>query len=383
MKRIAILVETALGSGRSILAGISQYLREQEDWSVFHPTGYMGATDLEGLEQWEGDGIIARISSPEILARVRGKGVPVVDVLGTVPASPFPLVKCDDRAIGRMVAEHFLSSGHRHFAFLGLGEERWSLEREGAFMEAVGDRALSVSTCHLNLGGGTVGGWNENMEILTGWLGSLPNPLGLMVASDQLGPAAMKACQRLARLVPEEVALVGVDNDLPFCDLCRPRLSSVEPDHARAGYEAARLLDRLIAGEQPGILQIETPPLTLHHRPSSDAAAVSDPSLVKALQCIREEACQGVSVDQVASRAGLSRSVLQRRFRAHLGRTIGEAILSVKLRRARDLLAFTSLPLIDVAERSGFNYQEYLTYAFKKHLHTTPARYRAEARREA
>jgi LacI family transcriptional regulator len=301
-----------------------------------------------------------------------------VDVLGNVPESPYPLVKPDDRAIGQMVANHFLSTGHRNFAFIGLGDERWSLEREEKFFEATGDRALTMERYHLSPSEKRAGHWNRNVEQLTRWLGGLPKPLALMVASDQFGPMVLKACQRLELLVPEEVSVVGVDNDRPFCDLCRPRLSSVEPDHTRAGYEAARLLDRLLGGEEAGTRQIETPPLTLHRRPSSDAAAVSDPALVKALQCIREKATLGVSVDDIAEEAGLSRSVLQRRFREHLGRTVGEALLAVKLRRARDMLTFTDLPLIDVAERSGFNYQEYLTYVFKKHLNTTPARYRAE-----
>lgn len=380
MKRIAILVETALASGRSILSGISRHLQEREDWSVFHPTGYMGSTDMTGLEDWEGDGILARISTPQVLEWVRAKGVPVVDVLGNVPESPFPLVKCDDRAIGRLVASHFAASGHRHFAYIGLGQERWSLEREAAFHEAVADRANSFAGIQIEAGDRPAGHWRGDLDVLTGWLRERPYPLGLMIASDQLGPVVMKACQQIGRLVPEEVSLVGVDNDVPFCELCRPRLSSVEPDHARAGYEAARMLDRLITEGAGGTQLVETPPLTLHARPSSDATAVDDPTLVRALQCIRERACQGLAVDEVARAAGLSRSVLQRRFREHLNRSVGEAILAIRLRRARDLLAFTSLPLVDVAERSGFTYQEYLSYAFKKHLGISPARYRKSHR---
>ncbi|MEX0324974.1 MAG: substrate-binding domain-containing protein [Puniceicoccaceae bacterium] len=380
MKRIAILVETALASGRSILAGISQYVHERDDWSVFHPTGYLGATEPDGLEQWDGDGIIARISGTRVLESVRLKNVPVVDVLGNVPACPYPIIKSDDRAIGRMAGEHFIESGHHHFAFLGLEDERWSLEREEAFLETVRPRARRRSSFHLNADEKRAGHWNENVNHILEWLERLPRPLALMVASDQFGPITMKACQRLGVMVPEEVSIVGVDNDQPFCNLCRPRLSSIEPDHVKVGYEAARLLDRMISGEETGIRQIETAPLTLQRRPSSDATAVNDPALVKALQFIRESACLGISVDDVARNAGLSRSVLQRRFQEHLGRTVGDSLLAMKLRRARDMLSFTELPLAEVAERSGFNYQEYLTYVFKKHLDTTPARYRATTR---
>ena len=380
MKRVAILVETALASGRSILEGISQYVHERDDWSVFHPTGYLGSTDPDGLEQWEGDGVIARISGSRVLESLRLKNVPVVDVLGNVPACPYPIVKSDDKAIGRMAAEHFIEAGHHHFAILGLEDERWSVEREEAFLKTVRTRARSTASFHLNADEKRGGHWNDNVRNTADWLEGLPKPLALMVASDQFGPMTMKACQRLGLLVPEEVSVVGVDNDQPFCDLCRPRLSSIEPDHVKVGYEAARLLDRLISGNPVPERQIETAPLTLQRRPSSDSTAVADPALVRALQFIRENACLGVSVDAVAREAGLSRSVLQRRFQASLGRTVGDSLLAVKLRRARDMLTFTDLPLVEVAERSGFNYQEYLTYIFKRHLETTPARYRAATR---
>ncbi len=377
MKRVAILVETTLASGRSILEGISRFVQEREDWSVFHPTGYLGSMETTGIEQWEGDGMIVRLSTNAIFELVQAKQLPVVDVLGNVEKSPYPLVKCDDRAIGTMVADHFMRSGHRHFAFLGLSDERWSLERQIAFTERTRKRAQSISVSHFFPFESSPERWDSRLSQVMHWLASLPKPLGLMVASDQFGQIALNACRRLSFLVPEEVSVVGVDNDRPFCELCQPRLSSVEPDHARVGYEAARLLDRILSGEQPTETVIHPPPLTLHRRPSSDSTAVGDPSLRKALQFIREEACHGISVDQVALKAGLSRSVLQRRFKDQLGRTVGDAILAVKLRRARDLLTFTDLALVDVAERSGFSYQEYLTTVFKKHLKTTPAQYRA------
>lgn len=377
MKRVAILVETALASGRSILAGISQYLHEHDDWSVFHPTGHIGSTELSGLEQWDGDGIIARISNEHVLHAVQQKGVPVVDVLGNEPDSHYPLVKSDDRAIGQLVGKHLMGAGHRAFGFFGLDDERYSLEREASFKESVAERANFFQSLKINQGERNSGQWVENVEKVTTWIESLPKPIGIMVASDQFGPIVMKACQRLAISIPEEVSVVGVDNDRPFCELCRPRLSSVEPDHNRVGYEAARLMDNILTGRDSKTQQIETPPLTLHRRPSSDASAVNDPALVKAMQCIRQNACQGVSVDEIASVSGVSRSVLQRRFREQLGRSIGDMLLDVKLKRARDMLTFTDLPLIDVAERSGFNYQEYLTFVFKKHLDTTPAQYRS------
>ena len=378
MKRVAILVETALASGRAILGGISRYVHESDQWSVFHYTDSLDAIKPTNLDQWRGNDIIARLTDRDQLKRVKAKAVPVVDVLGNIAGLPYPLVKCDDRAIGRLVARHFLESGHQHFAFFGLSGQRWSLERQESFDATARTRAQSVSVFQSPAADRTSATWLRGFQRICDWLNALPKPVGLMVASDQFGPLAIEACQRLGLSVPEEVSVVGVDNDLPFCDLCQPRLSSVEPNHARVGYEAARLLDCLMSGEGPPPAPLEVPPLTLHRRPSSDAAAVSDASLVKALQHIRLRACDGTSVDDVARAAGLSRSVLQRRFRDQLGRTVGAALLAVKLGRARDMLAFTDLPLLDVAMRSGFNYQEYLNHVFKRQLGMTPAQYRAQ-----
>jgi LacI family transcriptional regulator len=383
MKRVAILAETALDSGRAILGGVARYLHERDDWSVFHHTGPLGAMEPASLEQWEGDGIIARLANPELLALARAKGVPVVDVMGNAARSPFPLVKCDDRRIGALAAEHLLESGHRHFAFVGLSDERWSLEREEAFSRAAEDSAASRLAFHLTPGDRGTGAWPSTLERVAQWLATAPRPLGLMVASDQFGPLVLEACNRLRLAVPEEIAVVSVDNDLPFCNLCQPRLSSIEPDHAQIGYLAARLLDQLMEGRPAESPLLEVPPLTLHRRRSSDSTAVSDPALVRALQYIRRCACEGISVDDVARHAGLSRSVLQRRFRAQLRRTVGETLLQTRLSRACDILSFTDLPLIDVAERSGFKYQEYLSQVFKRHLHTTPARYRRRSRHDS
>ena len=380
MKRIAILVETALNSGREILSGVTRYLHGRDDWSVFHHTGSLGAMEPASLAAWHGDGIIARLANDELLALVRAKGVPVVDVLGNVERSPYPLVKCDDRQIGTIVADHFLDAGHRHFAFLRLNDERWALERHEGFRERVEQRGFVCAAIPPHAHAGSVGSWPDAVDQATGLIAASPRPLGLMIASDQFGPIAFEACHRLRIAVPEEVSIVGVDNDLPFCNLCAPRLSSVEPNHSRVGYEAARLLDRLMAGEAVPPEPLEIAPLTLHARLSSDSTVVSDPALVLALRYIRENACGGISVDDVARHAHLSRSVLQRRFRRQLGRTVGEALLAVRLRRARDLLTLTDLPLLDVAERSGFNYQEYLVQVFQRHFKITPARFRRRER---
>ena len=376
MKRIAILAETSLASGRQIVTGISRFLDERNDWSVFQHSGPLGAMDPTAISQWQGDGIIARIANPELLALIQAKGLPTVDVLGNVRPQPFPLVKCNDRAIGASVAQHFVENAHTQFAFIGLGDERWSLEREAGFKDELRGAGQAVHTFHIQQHreqGHPVG---DSLDSVKAWLSELRSPIGLMVASDQLAPIIFEACHQLGLAIPENVSVVGVDNDRPFCNLCRPRLSSVEPNHELVGYRAAQTLERLINGEALDQQVIEVNLHTLHQRLSSELIAIDDPALLKALNTIREHACAGISLDAIAKAAGLSRSVLQRRFRQKLNRTVGEVILNEKLRVAREMLSGTELPISLVAERSGFNCQEYMNHIFNKHLHTTPRKYR-------
>ena len=376
MKRIAILAETSLASGRQIVTGISRFLDERNDWSVFQHSGPLGAMDPTAISQWQGDGIIARIANPELLALIQAKGLPTVDVLGNVRPRPFPLVKCNDRSIGVSVAEHFMQNAHTNFAFIGLGNERWSLEREGGFQGALCNASDSVHIYHIHQQRAEGYPVQDNLDSVKAWIAELRPPVGLMVASDQLAPIVFEACHQLGLAIPEHVSVVGVDNDRPFCNLCRPRLSSVEPNHELVGYRAAQTLERLINGERVEEQMIEIDLHTLHPRLSSELIAIDDPALLKALNYIREHACVGTSLDAIATASGLSRSVLQRRFREKLNRTVGDVILNEKLRTAREMLSETELPISLVAERSGFNCQEYMNHIFKKHLETTPRKYR-------
>jgi LacI family transcriptional regulator len=376
MKRIAILAETSLASGRQIVTGISRFLDERNDWSVFQHSGPLGAMNPAAISQWQGDGIIARIANPELLALIQAKGLPTVDVLGNVRPQPFPLVKCNDHAIGASVAKHFVENAHTQFAFIGLGDERWSLEREAGFKEELKDFEPAVHTFHIQQHREQGHPVRDSFDSVKAWLLERSTPIGLMVASDQLAPIIFEACHQLGLAIPEHVSVVGVDNDRPFCNLCRPRLSSVEPNHELVGYRAAQTLERLINGETLDQQVIEVNLHTLYQRLSSELIAIDDPALLKALNTIREHACAGVSLDAIAKVAGLSRSVLQRRFRQKLNRTVGEVILNEKLRIAREMLTNTEIPISLVAERSGFNCQEYMNHIFKKHLHTTPRKYR-------
>ncbi|MEM8867713.1 MAG: DNA-binding transcriptional regulator, partial [Verrucomicrobiota bacterium] len=346
MKRIAILVETALASGRQILTGVSRFLHERQDWSIYQYLGPMGTLEPEALRSWEGDGIIARISNREVLDMIIDKNIPTIDVLGNVSPQVFPLVKCDDTSVGAIVAKHFLENIHRNFAFIGLADERWSIERELAFRKEVHAVNQQVQTFHIEQRPVEQAVTGDEFESIKTWLSGLSTPIAIMVASDQFATILFEACHQLDLTIPENVSVVGVDNDRPFCDLCRPKLSSLQPDHEQVGYLAAQALSRLIDGDSAPERLIEVSSHALYERQSSDLIAIKDQATLQAMKYIRAHAAESPSLDEIAQASGTSRSVLQRRFRRYLKRTIGEVVLNEKLRIAREMLRDTKLPIV-------------------------------------
>lgn len=374
-KRIALLVETSLGSGREILRGIAQFARQKTDWEIFHAARGLEDEVPEWIDSWEGDGIIARIQDERMVDRLKKLETPVVDVLG-VTTNEFPLVHVDDERISQQVARHFLEREFAHFAFYGIAGENWSQRREVAFRESTtsGDTFAS-----LNAQRGKSEGDSMHFAEMQAWLLELPKPVAIMVCSDQRGLILLEACRAAGITVPEQVAVVGVDNDLALCEVATPNLSSVRGGHNRVGFEAANLLDRLIAGESSNKNSILVPPNEIVVRDSSDSRGISDPAVRSAIQFIREHLAESITNDDIARAAGLSKTRLQIRFREALGMSLREFLAKRRLRRAENLIRSTDLTFADIAERCGFKHHEYLGYVMRRQRGVTPRQLRLSA----
>jgi LacI family transcriptional regulator len=179
--------------------------------------------------------------------------------------------------------------------------------------------------------------------------------------------------------VPDEVAVVGVDNDEVLCELCNPPLSSVMPNPQRIGFEAAALLARLMTGAAPDVQEQLIEPAGVMTRQSSDVLAIDNPQIAAAIRHIREHACRGLSVPELLKYVPLSRTVLERQFRKYLGRSPQAEIRAVQLKRARELLAKTDMGLAHIARLVGFVHPEYLSVVFKRESGETPGEYRRRA----
>ena len=270
-------METSLAPGRDILSGIAQYLREHQPWALYHEPRSLAEGLPSWLRSWKGNGIIVRAQNREIARAVKATGLPVVDVLGVVPEAGLPLVHVDDLRIARMAAEHLLERGFHHFGFFGIQGENWSQHRRDGFQQALEAAASRATLLELPRPTFFRTPWEVQQDVLAAWLVQLPKPIGIMVASDQLGSHLLEACHRAGIAVPDEVAAVSVDNDETLCEVCNPSLSSVDAGHKAVGYRAAQLLQQSHGGRpaargprsswspwesSPGALPMSWPPRT-------------------------------------------------------------------------------------------------------------------------
>ena len=218
--------------------------------------------------------------------------------------------------------------------------------------------------------------WEQEQSRLAGWLSRLPLPIGIMACNDVRGQQILDACSTLGAAVPEEIAVVGVDDDELLCRLCDPPLSSVVPNVEAVGYRAAELLARAMQGKGVASTGERIAPIGVTVRQSSDVVAVEDQEVASALRFIREAACQRITVQDVVEQVKTSRSTLERKMRRALGRSPQQEIRLVQIRRARELLATTDLTISRIARLCGFENPEYLHVMFRRETRQTPGEFR-------
>ncbi|MES1213670.1 MAG: DNA-binding transcriptional regulator [Singulisphaera sp.] len=384
LRRVALLVETSRSYGRGVLRGIARYHGEQKQWlTYFQPHG-LGDPPPAWLKHWDGHGVIARVDNQRTAAVLRGLRVPVINLRSSVSNLPFPFLGTDNQAVAELAANHLLEQGFRHFGFFELQRKPYPgfATRAHWFSQCV---ARAGYTCHIfqpKMPAAQGRGLSHQRQ-LQRWIKQLPKPVGIMAGNDDHGMQVLETCRQLKIEVPNQVAVIGVDNDEHLCNLSIPPLTSVELDCERIGYEAAVLLDSLMA-RRPAPTQIEMiKPRGIVRRTSTDVLAVEDDDVRRAITYIRGHACQGIRVSDVFRRVGVSRPALEAKLRAIFRRTIHQEIQRVQVERAMELLRDTRLPIKQIAHEAGFTTVQYMTRLFGKAAGETPARYRTRIRVEA
>ncbi len=373
--RVALLVETTRTYTRELLGGVRRYVAEHGPWSTFIELRALDSSPPPWLRNWDGDGIISRTYNRETADIIAATGLPAVETRSSHLCRDLPSVGMDNRLIGRTVAEHFLNRGYRTFAAYSLHTERFFEERVQNFVSTV--KAAGCDCALLpERESDSVKDWEKSQARLMTWLAKLPRPVGVFAANDQMGVRLLDACQRAGLSVPEEVAVVGTENEETLCEFASPPLSSLRFDGATVGYLAAQMLDQLMRGERPPQKDIVVPPKGIVVRASSDELVINDQLVARAARLIREGASSGITVDEICRKLNASRSTLERRMQAALNRTPKEEIQRIRFRSVEHLLRDTDLTIDAIAAQTGFTHSHYLQAAFKDRHGVTPGEFR-------
>jgi len=378
---IALLIETSREYARGLLRGVSRYHHEHGPWSIYFVPHGLDEPPPTWLKHWNGDGILCRINSQRMADAMLATGIPVVDLRGAIADLPIPFVGLDNRPIARLAYDHLRQCGLKNFAFCGSprGENPPQDLRCDYFVELV---ERGGQSCEVFPGASSRKqklSWEQEQERIARWLKSLRKPVGIMTSNDDRGHQVLDASRRAGLNVPDEVAVIGVDNDSNLCNLCTPPLSSIDTNASSVGYEAAALLMRMMrGGKPPREAVLVGSPRGLVPRQSTDMLAIDDEEVAKALRYIREHACTGIRVSDVLAQTKHSPSTLERRIKALFGRSLKSEITRVRLESAKLLLQETNLKVAQIAARTGFNESKYFCEVFRGVEGITPTTYRKQ-----
>jgi LacI family transcriptional regulator len=338
--RIALLFNANKIFDHDIIAGIAAYFGSTRTaWDIFLEEDFR--LRLSGIEHWQGDGIIANFDDPAVAKALSRCRVPVVAVGGSYadPANypaGVPYVATDNGRLIELARQHLIDVGLQRFAMFsvpGTEENRWAQERENAFRSLMqGDRleAEIFRGCETS-----ADSWDESVQGQIDWLRSLPKPVGIIAVSDARARQLLQACILADIEVPEQVAIIGIDNDPLVRRLTRIPLSSVIHGAQEMGSAAAHLMEQMLHGVRPPNTPIVVPPAGINVHASSQFQLIKHPNVMRARHFIRQYACQGIKTEQVAAYVGVSRSSLNANFRQELGCSVHDVILSFRLNAAK------------------------------------------------
>lgn len=374
-KNIALIIETSNAYGRGLLHGIRGYIESHKNWTIYLGEHSRGKPKLAWLKNWNGDGIIARIENKFIAHIISEIKIPTIDVSSGRFIPNLVWVETNDQLIAELAAEHLINCGLKNFAYCYDPYFNWAKWRRKSFKKIISNLNYPYFEYKINTLDSKKG-WFSEQNKLGNWLKSLPKPIGIMACYDICGLKIIETCRTLGMLIPDEVAIIGVDNDDLLCNLSDPKLSSVIPNTYETGYKSAELLDRLMRGENISDNTYLIDPIGVATRQSTNILAIKDKYVLEVINFIKHNFQKNITVKDCLQNIPLSRRVIERRFLKELNRTIYNEIVRLKLNKVKQLLIETEIPLYDIAIQSGFKYIEYMSSLFKKKFGIPPSHYR-------
>ncbi len=380
--RIALLIESSYSFGRRLQQGIAAFAQTYGPWVFHHEERAYDDPAPAGLKDWKPHGVIARITTPRLARELDDLDVPLVDLCDREFLRVDHRVLVDHEAVVKLAVGHLRECGMKNFGYSGFQGVSFSAHRQRFFSEYVKSLGCRPHVylpppprnprglAHISIDA------LRHAPEFNRWLESLPKPIGILGSNDIRAQQVLSSCAQLEIAVPDQVAVVGVDNDEVRCELCNPSLSSINTNAFQVGHEAAALLEGVINGKRsrPETTLIE--PTGIIRRRSTDVLAFADPELSELVRHIRQHACDGLTIGQLVKHAGMSRATLDRMFHRNLGHTPHAEIIRVRLNRVKELLSGSDLALKQIARMTGFTHDETLYRIFKRTTGQTPSEFR-------
>lgn len=378
LQRVAVLVETDDSWGCSVIRGIYDYSRRQGHWNLLIDPSDEGQRPLLP-DRWNGEGVIARLSSRLQVDQIQERGLPAVNIDTLFSNLPGVCdVVTDDAARARQAFEHLRDRGFEKFAYFAPPNPRYSTRRGEEFVKLVESEGFE---CHEYKPGYRPGRkitWAEQQRRVSRWLATLPRPVAVFTVDAHRGRQLAEICQMSELRVPDSIAILAGDTDDLMCEVCTPPLSSVAVAGRRIGYEAAALLDRMMQGGKPPSEPTMIPPNGVIARQSTDILAIDDDTVVRALRFIQAHAFRDIVVKDILRELPVSRRSLEIQFRKYLGRSPAEEIRRVRLEKGRELLSNSDMSIAEIASASGFANGTRFGVAFRKKFGMAPLAYRKQ-----
>ncbi|MDR0976560.1 MAG: DNA-binding transcriptional regulator, partial [Prevotellaceae bacterium] len=360
MIRLILLTDFTESFSYQLLKGVLAYSRKHEPWVVCRmPPSYKLMHGIEGVvrwaKSWQADAIIGRFDNDDNIDLFRQNGILAIAQDYRRRFTGIPNITGNYLKTGRMAAEYFLSKGFRHFAFYGYSNTVWSTERCDGFYDAICEHGFEDN--FLTYQEDTLDNlWSNTVSPLLAWLKSLPHPTALMACDDNQGNRIMEICKTSNISVPDEIAVLGVDNDEMICNLSDPPLSSISQDIVRGGFETARLIEQLLNDEDAGNYEdVVLQPISIVERLSTDFYSTDDTQIHAALHYIHQNLSNNISVGDIVKQVALSRRLLEMRFKEVTKQSIHKYVFNLRMERFAQLLLSDDAPIVDIADRIGIH----------------------------
>ncbi|PIF32494.1 AraC family transcriptional regulator [Flavobacterium sp. 9] len=378
--KVLLLVNFSEEYGRGLLNGIAKYSR------LFGPFNFCRIPIVSGNKKelknaiswaktWGANGIIAQIENEQVFEKLLSLDIPIIAQDTNERFIGIPNITGLYKETGQMAASYFIEKGFKNFGFYGFDNIVWSRERCEGFCEKVEEFNFNVHI-YQHQKEETPPLWSYKESQLADWLKALPKPIAIMTCDDNQGQHVTEACKAVGINVPEQVSVLGVDNDLSICNLSDPPLSSISLNTEKAGFETAQLLSKMMANKDGIYNDIQVEHLQIITRRSTDFLAVNDKEISKALHFIYYNYKERISVDDVVNATALSRRVLEKRFQLVLKRSILDEINTLRIKQVKQLLIETELSITEISDVCGYTDIKNLSRYFSRHEGVNPLEFR-------